>query len=165
MKGPRLSIDPDALDQECLDQAEMVFEWSVKAAAARAEHDAAKAEYDLLKAKADQTVRSNPTLFGLKESPTEPSIRAAIEKKVEIQESLVRISRARYRQQVNEAAVNALEHKKRALGLLVDLHKTGFYSELPTVGGSPVRKDKRQEFEVLSEEEKASVRGRGAKKR
>lgn len=131
-----LDIDPLKLDEEWLAQPKLYFVWAEKAADTRQEVDNAKTAIDIAKAQTDSRIRRNPTKYGLKESPTESSISAKVLLDDAVQEAVQAYSDARHNADVAQAAVTAIEHRKRALTMLVDLHQSGYYAEPKERSGS-----------------------------
>jgi len=124
-----LDIDPMRLDEEWLEQPKLYFVWAEKAATARQELDNAKTGIDIARAQADRRIRKDPEKYGLKESPTESSISAKVQLDAAVQEANTAYSDARLAADVAQAAVTALEHRKRALTMLVELHQSSYFSE------------------------------------
>ena len=72
-----VKIDPDALDIEWLNQAELMRKYATYAACAKQSVDEAKERLDVGKAKIEMDVRSDPAAYGLSK-PTEAGIQSAI---------------------------------------------------------------------------------------
>lgn len=123
-----LKIDSGRLDYEWLRQANLVFKASKLEAQARKAVDELKRELDVERAQVDSSIRENPGNFGIVKI-TEKIIESTILQDVGVQELLADLNKARYDQNMRQALVNALEHKKRALESLVSLHGQNYFSE------------------------------------
>lgn len=122
-----LEIDEGALDREWVRQPKLYFKFAMRLALARSEFDEAKADFELVKADLDSAIRDDPTEYGLKKL-TEPGVVAAMPRQGQYIKALQDINEKRRAQGILEAAVTALEHKKRALEKLVDLHGQEYFS-------------------------------------
>ena len=148
-----LSIDPDRLDKEWLGQPGLFFEWAERAASARQAHDRAKVERDVVKADLSRSIREDPVKFDL-EKVTESQVTAAILLQPEFKEAEEAVADAAYAMRMADAAVTALDHRRRALENLVHLHGQNYFS-------SPRSRDENSE-QFISETTKKSAR-RGSK--
>jgi hypothetical protein len=130
MKKNFLSIDPLNLDVAWLRQANLYYKHSELLAEARRKSDNAKSLLDVVWAEVARKVRMRPAKYGIKdERVTEAAIEAAIELSKEYREASQAVIDANYEVNVHQSAVTALEHKKRALTMLVELHLSGYYAE------------------------------------
>lgn len=129
MKTDFLAIDELRLDQECIKQPQLYFTYAQQAADARRELDECKSVLDVASAELSKEIRKNPTKYGLNDKPTEASINSTISLQKRYREAHDAIVDASHRVAVLGAAVTALEHRKRALTLLVNLKGQEFYSE------------------------------------
>lgn len=123
-----LAIDPNRLDNEWINHPSMVHEWAVKAADAQAEYDKSKSILDIVKANLDQEIRENPDDYGLTKV-TEVALESAVIAEPQYAAAVKRVNEARHKLQIFQAACNALEHRKRALSLLVELWIRDYYSD------------------------------------
>jgi hypothetical protein len=128
MKESFLAIDPLQLDKEWLGQSELYYKYAKRLAMRKQELDNANSNLDIVSAQFDQKVRTNPKKYGIVKV-SESAINNAIELMPEYSKAKHKVSEARYAVDVATAAVNALEHRKRALTLLVELHTQNYYSE------------------------------------
>jgi len=149
-----LKIDPLRLDKEWLGQATLYFEYSQQLADARKEADAAKVEMDLTQSELELKIRENPTKFGLKDKPTEANIKAAIPSRPRYKEAQAVYFNARHKVDVLTGAVVAIEHRKRALTMLVDLHRCGYFADPKNSASADAR-------ESMAEEHKKAARSAG----
>lgn len=122
-----IDIDSTSLDREWVKQPRLYFKYSQMLADANRDFDSAKAELDVVRAELDTSIRSDPERYGL-EKVTENSIASCIPIQDEYQEAMRRLVKARHARDVVQAAVNALDHKKKALEKLVDLHLSSYYA-------------------------------------
>jgi hypothetical protein len=83
---------------------------------------------ELVEAQLKQQIRSNPGDFGL-EKVTEGALCELLLTQPDYQAALKRHNRAKHLYELAQAVVWALEHKKRSLTLLVDLHGMGYFAE------------------------------------
>jgi len=122
------NIDINMLDKEWLHQAELFFQWAVKLADARGRLEQAKGELDLTKAECDKAIRESPEDFGIKKA-TETQVSLTIITLTEYKEALKTYQAAQYEVNVNQAAVQALDHRKSALERLVSLHGQKYFAQ------------------------------------
>lgn len=146
----RLEIDRLRLDEELVGQAVQIYTWSKKVADAQLEYDEAKAALDLADAELDRAIRDTPDQYGIAKLTNEV-VNQTILLQPDHQVSQKVVNRCKHRLGMAQAAVNGLEHRKRALTLLVDLFTKEYYSE-------PSRRKE------LSEEEKEAIRSRGRRR-
>lgn len=151
-----VAIDESRLDQEWLEQPELITKYGDLESQARYDHSYAKAQFELVQADLMIRVRSNPSKFNLPNSPPMALVEAAVTRHPKYQDA--QIEMLRLKKVLDECSVlmSALEHRKKALENLVDLHKTGFYSE-------PFTKDS-EDRERLSAKRSEST-GRGVPRR
>jgi hypothetical protein len=124
--GDFLKIDELHLDREWLDQPLLIHEYSVKLADARKHQDLAKQELDLTEAELNQSVRRASSK--LEEKVTEAAIKAAVMQHETYTKAQKKLIRARHAVDVLQAATTAIEHRKRALTMLVELHGQNYFS-------------------------------------
>ena len=117
-----LKIDPFALDKEWLNQPSLYMDMAEKAANARKDYDEAKRELDLVEAALFAKVRKSPLKYDLPEKPTEGACRSHVLTMPAYSDAFKEVVEAKHRLDIYSAAVVALEHRKRALTLLVELH-------------------------------------------
>lgn len=122
------SIDPLRLDRECLKQANAYFDVAKDLAEARRTYDALQSELQVLKADLDLAIRKDPAKYDL-DKVTESTVASAVTVAKEVVELNQEIRAARYEMDVLTGALEAMQHRKRALEKLVDLHLSNYYSE------------------------------------
>ena len=126
----RLEIDRLRLDEEWANQPLMVHEWGLEAADAQLRLDRAKTNFDIVSADLSNDVRKNPGDYGIKDKLTEKMIEAAVTADPKYRAAADKINTARHDLEYARSAVNALEHRKRALTLMVELFVKDYYSEM-----------------------------------
>jgi hypothetical protein len=149
-----VQIDLSRLDKEWVDQPEHYFLAARDLASAKEVMAEAKANVDLVKAELGLAVRASPGDFDL-EKATEGSVNDAITVHPRYKKAVARYIRAKKEVDDVEAAVTALEHKKKALESLVYLQGQNYFAE-PRARG--------EDGERMREVEKTAVRKRGQKK-
>ena len=149
-----LSIDKTSLDQEWVEQPALYFKWAKAAADANSDLDRAKSRLELVEAELASSIRGNPSDYGM-DKATDKSVDAAVPLQPEYQSAVRKVNEAKHSLAVANAAVNALEHRKRALSLLVELWIREYY----TADSSP-----KPRTELADGFDKAAVRGRGKRR-
>lgn len=161
-------IDKNRLDDEWLNQPKRYFQWAVQLEDARADvdeakraFDVAKAEFDEVKAEVELTIRNKPDKFNLPKV-TDKSIAAVLimqpeykEAQKELFKTQKAIDIAKHRAGVLQAAVTALDQRKKALEKLVDLHGQKYFA-------TPRASENSRE--AMEEVEKQSVRAKAKPK-
>ena len=138
MNGDFLAIDKNRLDEECLKQPELYFQYAQKQADSQRRRDEASARVDVVKADLTRKIASDPTAYKC-EKTTDTAISAAVLLQKEYQAAKDDLMDAQHDLATYTAAVVALEHRKRALTLLVDLHGSSYFSEVRP--STPAAKD------------------------
>lgn len=123
-----ITIDSSALDKECLRQPQLILQATIAVAESKRELDAIKSENDLQEAALITSIRTTPEKFGLVKV-TEGSVRETLVQHKAYQSGQADFLEAKARYDVAQAYVTALEHKKRSLELLVQLHGTGYFGD------------------------------------
>ena len=122
-----LTIDETVLDEEWIEQPKLYFHWARKLADARRSLDESKSNLDVVKAELDRAIRSDPERFGLPKV-TEAVVTTAIPNQPKYQSALEVLRNDKHTVDILSAAVTALDHRKAALGKLVDLHGQNYFS-------------------------------------
>jgi len=127
MKDKRnpVQIDEYNLDRECISLSEDYLQAAVAAADAKRELGALENELSVMQADIGLRIRKDPASYGL-EKVTESSIQSMV--LMQTGELTQRLADARHDLEIKQALVWAMEHKKRALTLLVELHGMGYFS-------------------------------------
>lgn len=149
----RLEIDKLRLDDEWVGQPLQVYTWSKKAADAQHELDSAKADMELTYAETDKSVRDTPGDYGI-EKLTNEVVTQTVLADSGYQATVKKVNKAKHNLGLIQAVVNALEHRKRALSMLVDLYTKDYYAD----------HYKRQMSEDINDSDKQSIRSRGARR-
>lgn len=122
------SIDKDRLDDEWLHQPRLMHHWSTQLANARAEEVKAKDRLALRRAEIEFMIRQEPDEYLGNVKATEASVTAAVTTHPAVQKALKDYNEARRDADLHQAAVTALEHRKRALENLVKLWGGDYFS-------------------------------------
>jgi len=122
-----VQIDPDALDVEWLEQADLMRRYATHAAQTRQEMDEAKERLEVMKASIEMDIRSQPEIYGLTKV-TEGGIQSTIMLQKEYQGLTEAYISARYENEVANAAVRAIDQKKTALENLVKLLGQSYFA-------------------------------------
>lgn len=130
-----IDIDPDivkidqlALDKECVQLPSDYLKYALAAADLKQMVDERKSYLDTVEADMAKRVRDRPAKYGL-EKVTEAAIREAVQTSQQYQKALTELNHAKHTLDRAQAVVWALEHKKRSLVLLVDLHGMGYFAD------------------------------------
>jgi hypothetical protein len=123
-----LEINEDDLGYEWIRQPKLFFDKSWKLAKTRGLLDESKAALELCYATLESRIREEPAVFDMPKV-TDAAVKAKIPQIEEYQEALGAFNRVERKVALLDAAVSALEHKKRALEKLVDLKTMEFYSQ------------------------------------
>lgn len=122
------AIDSQRLDIEWERQSAACFETGRLAAQARLCVEDLKRQLDVRRAEASTNIRRDPSKFGFTAKPTESAIEAAITLLPQVQDLQDKIAHARYQFDLCNAAVSALENKKKGLESLTQLRAMNYYS-------------------------------------
>lgn len=153
MREPRLEIDPLALDVELQEHPSQYGYWADTAAKAQRKVDEAKVDLESTRSKIDREIRLNPEDYGL-EKVTDRAVGAAVDGQPECKAAQKKLIDAKFESNLANGRVNALEHRKRALSLLVELWIREYYSERSRSVDKELTDDRRQ-----------AIRGRRARDR
>lgn len=127
--GPSpVAIDETRLDHEWVHQPEAFYAAAADLAKSRHKVAEAKAGLDVAEALMSRKVRAAPDKYGLSASPTVGAIDGAVKLSAEYAEAVDKLNRAKFRQDMCQALVDALDHKKKALESLVYLHGQNYFS-------------------------------------
>jgi hypothetical protein len=148
-------IDENRLDDEWVLQPRLHFKYGAELANARLELDRAKSEAEVCKAEFDQAIRLNPDHFGLSKI-TETVVASTIVRQPKMREVNERVAKLKHKVDVMQAAVSAMDHRKSALGKLVDLFLADYYAK-PKASSASGR-------EATEEYDKRAARTRGKRR-
>lgn len=146
-----VTIDELNLDKECIRLPGDYLKYAHNAVGLKQEADRAKAALDETEAAIAKRIRANPEKYGL-DKVTESGVASTILLQVRYKEALKTLMDAKQTADEAQAVVWALEHKKRSLTLLVELHGMGYFSDA---------KISRRGKEAVEEMTKNNVRRRG----
>ncbi len=121
------NIDPDQLDVEWLRQPKLFYDYAILAAESRTTLEQAKAEFELVCAELDSEIRSDPEKFGVTKL-TEGMVKNIIITQPEYQQAQKKVLKTRSEYENLQAILSALDHRKRALENLVDLHGQNYFA-------------------------------------
>jgi hypothetical protein len=129
-----IEIDMGRLDEEWVRQPALFLKYAAQLADARQEHAEAKADIDVVRADVSKVIRGDPDRYGVTKV-TEASIDAAVTTHKQVEDAVAKAGKAKHRMDLLQAAVDALEHRKKALENLVFLHGQEYFSEPRTPKG------------------------------
>jgi hypothetical protein len=153
-----LHPDKNRLDEEWVEQPKLYFKYAQKLAFANEREDEAKAELNVERAEVEIVVRNNPTKYKI-EKVTEALVTAVVTGHPRVQRAMEAYIKAKRRAAILDAAVKALDHRKKALENLVWLHGQNYFSE-------PRAKDEMSRDEMEAVKAKAAARkGKKIKRR
>jgi len=152
-----LRIDEHNLEKEWVWQPSLYYKYATKLADAENRLDEAKADLECTKAELDSDIRSNPDSYGITKV-SEKAIENCVPQQEAYQKALEQYQKANHLVRVLKAMVTSLDHRKRALTSLVELHLANYYSE-PKLPRDNLSK------EALEEQSKRSIRSRARRRR
>lgn len=122
-----LDIDQLRLDRECVKQPGLYFTYANKLADAKLVLEECDSNISATRVTLAKKIRANPTNYGL-DKITEAALHEVISGRDIIKQLEEERRKARHRVDVLGAFVTALEHRKRSLTLLVDLHGQKYFA-------------------------------------
>jgi hypothetical protein len=135
-----LNINELSLDKEWLKQANLCYNYNKELAIAKHTLDVADAKYDKNRADTARDIRKNPEKYEMAKV-TEDAIKEVLGTIPELQNDLNSIIEAKLSVGLIQASVNAIDHKKRALECLVQLHGMGYFATPRTTCTKEVEND------------------------
>lgn len=150
-------IDLNRLEEECADQSLLYIEYSEKLKSARNKESEAKADMELTEAEIGLAIRKNPSKYKLPKDCriTESMISTTVLTTKKYKKVRAEYMKTKGRADTLQTYVNALEHRKRMITNLQELHGQQYWSK-PFVP-SGYRK-------VVREAEKMAARSKKKKK-
>ena len=127
-KAEILDIDRSLLVEECEHQPKLCFQYIENLADTKKDLAEEKAELDVVKAEEELKIRTDPIEFGLKEKPTETSIKTVLVLNERIREHESIIRGLQHSVDILAGAVTAIDQRKRMLEKMVDLHGQQYYA-------------------------------------
>ena len=123
-----VDIDANNLDRECIRLPTSYLRAAFQSAEAKKDVAEAKAELSVVEAELAKLIRTDPATYGI-EKVTESAISAALTTDKTVMQAKEELGHAEYHADLAQAVVWALEHKKRSLTLLVELHGMSYFSK------------------------------------
>lgn len=120
-------VDPDRLEEHWVEQPRLMGKYSEQAADARLALGEAKSDLELAEAELFLKVKADPAKYDL-DKPTEAMVKAKIVTFKRYQEAAKAVRDAQHRVHLLDGIVNTIEHRKRTLEGLVDLHGQGYFA-------------------------------------
>ena len=120
-------IDELNLDKECIRLPSDYLRYAHLSADLKQTVSLRKAELDVVEADLCKKIRTDPQAYGI-EKVTESAIKECVATRKEYKQAVRASIEAQHDQDIAQAVVWALEHKKRSLTLLVELHGLGYTS-------------------------------------
>lgn len=150
-----LEIDQGNLHAEWARQARLYHRAAIKLAEARLAYDTAKSELDVVAAETDKEIRDNPSRYGIKKV-SEVAVKNAVLMHPSHKKATKLVNQRKYDVGILQAAVEALEHKKKGLEGSVSLFLSDYFAEPRAPKGAR---------DSIEEGVKREVRTRGRLKR
>lgn len=120
-----LEVDKDNLDYEWVRQASLYDKWNKAFVFASRESERLEERLDQIKSEVDDDIRRNPEKFSL-DKVTESAIKSKLSNNKKVIKAKTRYLDMLAVQRTIAGALKALEHKRKALERLVDLHICGY---------------------------------------
>ena len=136
----RLEIDPLRLEEEWQQHPSQYGYWAEEAVDAQDAMDRAKASFDRVSSTLDNDLRTNPDDYGIKKA-TEGEVKTALVRQPEYIAAQDAYLKAKKEYNKAQAALASLEHRKRALSMLVELFVKDYYSDMQKHGGPHIGGD------------------------
>lgn len=137
---PIFELDKTQLDVHWVEQPALMYKYCKELAEARTMVDHAKSEVQLIEAELSAKIRNEPLKYGI-EKITEKAITEHIATHRDYQSAGSLLIRKKYDADVVQAYVTALDHRKKALEKLVDLHGQGYFATPVAKGANHERMD------------------------
>lgn len=130
-------FEPDQynLDKEWVLQPKIYHRYKEKLVDARQDWERSKARRDLIVAELSLSIRKDPEKYNLLKI-TEDSVEKTVTVQKEFQQAVDKVIECRHKVDTLEAAVDSLEHRKKALENLVQLWLADYFSEPRNPKGS-----------------------------
>jgi hypothetical protein len=144
-----ITIDPDALDTEWLDQPRLMLKYLQHLARVRRTLDEAKQALDVAKAEADYKIRNFPKDYSI-EKITDAVVANAILCEEGYKKAYTEFLEAKFEVDMAQAAVSAFDHRKAALENEVKLFGMGYFA------GPKLPRDINAEWEKRSRQEQSN---------
>ena len=145
---PLFELDETRLDEHWIEQPRIMFKAMKDLADAKLAVDEAKTHLQVVEAETSKEVRSDPVEYGI-EKVTEKAITECLVSSEPVVEATASLQEKKHHADICQAMVTALDHRKKALEKLVDLHGQSYFAT-PQASGESGKK--------MREVEKKSVR-------
>jgi len=132
-ESPIVQIDENNLDKECIRLPSDYLKYAHESVEAKHNLDEARARLSVAEADLAKAIRADPSKFGI-EKATNDAVKEAIECDARCQKRAQMVRDFQYEANLAEAVVWALEHKKRSITNLIELHGMGYFSN-PKISG------------------------------
>ena len=130
-----VSIDKFRLDEEWVNQPEFYHRYALKLSESKTDADEAKNMLEVVRAELHQKISKNPEKYDIPKV-TVDAVNNAIVLQSAYRDAQDEVVSTRNDVLVLEAAVNALDQRKRALEKLVDLHLADYFAKPVATGAS-----------------------------
>lgn len=123
-----VKLDPYALDDANIIQAELYAEWGERWADAVKERDYLKEEVSVVRSSIDEQIRNKPEKFGWEgaKSPTEAFINSQIVLHPDYIDIMEKLNKAQYNVNMMVVAKEAIEHKGKSIDRELDMIRLGY---------------------------------------
>lgn len=143
-------LDPLQLDKHFLEQPKLVIKYGIQLADVKDSADRAKAQLELTRAEAEAEITANPEPYGIVKV-TVSAVNSAVARHEDVLSAQERFQSCRHKVDVLTALMNALEHRKRALEGLIQLHGQQYFA---------APRASQENRESMEEQTKRAVRSR-----
>lgn len=158
MANSPIEIDLHRLDEEWLKQPILYHEYADRLANARRDLADAQIKRDIVEAECKRQIRKEPEAYGIEKS-TEDQIRSTCILQPDMQESEHEVVQAKHAVDVLAAMVDALDHRKKSLENLVQLHGRDYFAS-PKVDENNRDKFNRMERDHAFKSDKKTMKRR-----
>jgi hypothetical protein len=125
-----IAIEEHSLDREWAGHPELYMDLVEAKVESREKLDLARDAYSVLRAECSARIRANPSKYGIGDKVTEGAINAAVDSHPKVQAANARITALKREHDLVSGAVDAMEHRKKALENLVQLHLSNYRGEV-----------------------------------
>ena len=128
------NIDEDNLVEELKNQPKFYYDYASQLAVARRRVEEEKATLDVIEANLKKEIREDPEKFELKPNPAIAIVDGEVMLQKPFQNARQIVIKLKYKMDMIQAAVIALDHRKSALERMVSLHGQNYFST-PVISG------------------------------
>lgn len=155
-EGSFLHFDKNNLDMEWEKQPRLYYQFALLLADARKEHAEAKAELDVVTAELADAIRKDPWKYMSLEKATVDAVKEAVLMQDDHKIATRALISSKHKVDIHEAAVWALDHRKKALENEVQLFLSNYFSRPKMKGGESLEtmKETRKKERVVNNQEK-----------